>query len=134
MCRSSSSNVAEAHSRKRPSCRPSRSINVARHWTRREPNRGQRPPMVARQYAPDPIGGLPQPLPSIYPPFRAPPAPQIMFTPVVRGPQDMLSTPLRQHILDYNPPLPPVAFPFHPSPCTMAPPIHMIICYIIIKP
>ena len=26
-----------------------------------------------------------------------------------------------------------VAFPFHPSLCTMAPPIHMIICYIIIK-
>ena len=27
----------------------------------------------------------------------------------------------------------PVAFPFHPFPCTMAPPIHMIICYIIIR-
>ena len=27
----------------------------------------------------------------------------------------------------------PVAFPFRPSPCMMTPPIHTIICYIIIK-
>ena len=60
--------------------------------------------MAARQYATDPIGGLPQPLPSIYTPFGAPPAPQMVFTPAVRGPQDILSTPLGHHILDYNPP------------------------------
>ena len=60
--------------------------------------------MAARQDAPDPTGGLPQPLPSIYPPFGAPPTPQMVFTPAVRGPQDMLSTSLGQHILDYNPP------------------------------
>ena len=104
MRRSSSPNAAEAHSRKRPSRRPTRSVSVARYRMRREPSRGQRPPMAARQYAPDPTGGLPQPLPSIYPPFGAPPAPQIVFTPTVRGPQDMLSTLLGQHILDYNPP------------------------------
>ena len=103
MRRSSSPNVAEVHSRKRPSRRPSRSVIVAKYRTRREPSRGQRPPMAARQYAPNPIGGLPTPLPSIYPPFGAPPARQMVFTPAVRGPQDMLSTPLGQHVLDYNP-------------------------------
>ena len=60
--------------------------------------------MAAKQYAPDPTGGLPQPLPFVYPPLGAPPAPQMVFTPVVRGPQDMPSTPLGQHILNYNPP------------------------------
>ena len=72
MRRSSSPNAAEAHSRKRPSRRPSRSVSVTKYRTRREPSRGQRPPMAARQYAPNPTGGLPQPLPSIYPPFGAP--------------------------------------------------------------
>ena len=109
MRRSSSPNAAEAHSRKRSSHRPSRSVSVAKYRTRREPSRGQRLPMAARQYAPNPTEGLPQPLPSIYPPFGAPPpppppAPQMVFTPAVQGPQDMLSTPLGQHILDYNPP------------------------------
>ena len=104
MRRSSYPNVAEAHSRKRPSRRPSRSVSVVKYRTWREPSRGQRPPMDARQYVPNPTRGLPQPLPSIYPPFGAPHAPQMVFTPAVRGPQDMLSTPLRQHILDYNPP------------------------------
>ena len=102
--RSSSPNAAKPHSRKRPSRRPSRSINTAIHRTQREPSRGPRPPMPAQQYAPDPTGGLPRPLPSMYPPFGATPAPQMVFTPTVRGPQDMLSTPLGQHILDYDPP------------------------------
>ena len=104
MCRLSSLNAVEAQSRKRPSRRPTRSVSVTRYRTRKEPSRGRRPPMAARQYAPDPTGGLPQSLPSIHPPFGAPPAPQMVFTPTVWGPQDMLSTPLGQHILDYNPP------------------------------
>ena len=102
--RSSFSNATEAHSRKRSSRRPSRSISVARHQTGREPSRGQQPPILAQQYAPNPTGGLPRPLPSIYPPFGATPTPQMVFTSVIRGPQDMLSTPLGQHILDYDPP------------------------------
>ena len=105
--RSPSLNAAEAHSRKRPPRRPSRFISVARRRTRREPNKDQRPPMPAQQYVPDPSRGFPQPVPSIYPPFEAAPAPQMVFAPVVRGPQDMLSTPLGQHILDYDPPPPP---------------------------
>ena len=48
MRRSSSPNAAEAHSRKRSSRWPSRSVSVARYRTRREPSRGQQPPMAAR--------------------------------------------------------------------------------------
>ena len=40
----------------------------------------------------------------MYPPFGAAPAPQTIFASAVRGPQDMLFTPLRHHILDYDPP------------------------------
>ena len=75
MRRSPSPNAAEAHSRKRSSRQPTRSVSVARYRMWREPSKGQRPPMAARQYAPDPTGGLPQPLPSVYPPFGAPPPP-----------------------------------------------------------
>ena len=131
--RSPSSNAVEAHFRKRPPRRSSRSVSVARHQTRREPSRDQRPPMPAQQYVPDPTEGLPRLVTTIYPPFGATLTPQTVFAPVVWGPQDMLSTPLGQHILDYDPPPPPVAFPYHLLPCTTTPPIHMIICYIIIR-
>ena len=40
----------------------------------------------------------------MYPPFGAAPIPQMFVPSVVRGPQDLLSTPLGQHILDYDPP------------------------------
>ena len=95
-----SPNVAEAHSRKRPPRQPSWSINAARCRTRRD----QRSLMPTQQYVPDLTGGFPQPVPTIYSPFGATPAPQVVFAPVVRGQQDILSTPLGQHILDYDPP------------------------------
>ena len=98
---SPSSNAMEAHSRKRPPLRSSRSISVAR---RREPNRDRRPPTPAHQYVPDRVGGLLPPAPSMYPPFEVAPAPQIFVPSAVRGPQDLISTPLGQHILDYDPP------------------------------
>ena len=60
--------------------------------------------MPAHQYVPDQTGGFPLLVPSMYPPFGAAPAPQMIFSSAVRGPQDMLSTPLGQHILDYDPP------------------------------
>ena len=71
---------------------------------RREPNRGQRPPTPAHQYVPDRARGLPPPVPSMYPPYWVAPAPQMIVPPAIRGPQDMLSTPLGQPILDYDPP------------------------------
>ena len=71
---------------------------------RREPSRDQRPPTPAHQYVLGGAGGLPTPVPSMYPPYGAAPAPQMIVPSAVRGPQDMLSTPLGQHILDYDPP------------------------------
>ena len=89
--RSPSLNTAEAHSRKRP---PRRSISIARRRVRREPSRDQRPPTPAHQYVPDRSGGIPPLVPSMYPPYGVAPMPQIIIPFSVRGPQDMLSTPL----------------------------------------
>ena len=102
--RSPSPNAAEAQSRKMPPRRSNRSISVARHWVLREPSRDQRPQTPAHQYVPDRAEGFPIPVPFMYPPFKAALAPQMIFSSVVRGPQDMLSTLLGQHILEYNPP------------------------------
>ena len=92
--RSPSLNATEAQSRKRAPRRSSRFISVARRRLRKEPSRDQRPPMPAHQYVPDRAGGFPPPVPSMYPPFGAALAPQLIFSSAVRGPQDMLSTPL----------------------------------------
>ena len=53
---------------------------------------------------PNRAGGFPLLVPSMYPPFEAALVQQMIFSSIIRGPQDMLSTPLGQHILDYNPP------------------------------
>ena len=101
--RSPSLHATEAQSRKRPPRRPSRSVSVARRRVRREPSKDQRLPIPFHPFVPDRMGGFPLPIPS-YPPFKvSPPAPQMIFSSAVRGPQDMLSTPLGQHILHYDP-------------------------------
>ena len=71
---------------------------------RKEPSRNQRPPTPAPQYVPDRAGGIPPLVPPVYPAYGTAPIPQMIAPFVVRGPQDMLSTPLGQHILEYNPP------------------------------
>ena len=71
---------------------------------RREPIRDQRPPTLAHQYVPDRAGGFPPPMPSMYLPYGTAPTPQMIVPSAVQGPQDMLSTPLGHHILDYDPP------------------------------
>ena len=103
-CRSPSPNAAEDHFRKRLPRRSSRSVSVARRrmWT--EPSRDQIPPTPAHQYVPDRTRDLPRPISTMYPPFGAAPAPHTIFASAIRGPWDMLSTPLGQHILDYDPP------------------------------
>ena len=72
--RSPSPNAAEAHWRKRPPRRSNQSISVTRRRVRREPSRDQRPPTPAHQYVPDRAGGLPPPVPSVYPSYGATPA------------------------------------------------------------
>ena len=71
---------------------------------RREPSKGQRPLTPVPHYAPSRAGVFPPPGPSIYPPYRAAPAPQMIAPSAARGPLGMLSTPLGKHILDYDPP------------------------------
>ena len=102
--RSPSPNATEAQSRKRPPRRSCRSVSVARRRALRDPSRDQRPPTPAHQYVPNRAGGFPPPMPSMYPPYGAAPMLQMIAPSAVRGPQDMLSTPLGQHILDYDPP------------------------------
>ena len=101
---SPSPNAAEAHSRKRPPRQPNRSVSIARRQVWREPNRGQRPLTPVPQYAPNRAEVFPPPGPSIYPPYGATPTPQMIAPSAARGPLDMLSTPLGQYILDYDPP------------------------------
>ena len=67
LLRSPSPNAAEAHSRKRPPHRPSRSISIAGRRVRREPSRDQRPPTPAPQYVPNRAEGFLPPVP-MYPP------------------------------------------------------------------
>ena len=64
----------------------------------------QQPLTPAPQYALNRAEDFPPPGPPIYRPYGAAPAPQMISPSVVQGPLDMLSTPLGQHILDYDPP------------------------------
>ena len=58
----------------------------------------------APQYAPNRVEGFPSHRPSIYQPYGVALALQMIAPSAVRGPLDILSTPLGQHILDYDPP------------------------------
>ena len=102
--RSPSPNAAETQSRKRPPHRSSRSISVGRRWVQREASRDRRQSEPTREYVPERLGSVAPPVPSMYPPFRVAPTPHMFFSSPVQGPQDMLSSPLDQHILDYEPP------------------------------
>ena len=53
---------------------------------------------------PERPGGVAPPVPSMYPPFGVGTAPHMFFSSALRGPQHMLSSPLGQHIMDYDPP------------------------------
>ena len=102
--RSPSSNAAEAQSRKRPPRRPNRSISAAQRRVGREASRDRCQSKPTHEYAPERPGGVAPPVPSMYPPFGVAIAPHMFFSSALRGPQHMLSSPLDQHILDYDPP------------------------------
>ena len=95
----------KTRSRKRPLPRPAFSdvVSEASRRVRREADR--------RQYRPDqapgnltmlPLGTLP-PMPPMHPTLNAEPTLYIPPTTLIRRPDDMLSSPLGQHILDYDP-------------------------------
>ena len=71
---------------------------------RRKASRDRPRSELALEHISTQFGGMaPQFLPEQHP-FWAPPALHVTFYPLVRGPYAMLSSPLRQHILDYEPP------------------------------
>ena len=95
---------AEVESRKRPPRHSSRAISGTYCWTRREANKDRPHFELAPEHMPTKVGGMaPQFLPAQYP-YRVPPTLIASSYPHVRGPYDMLSSPLGQHILDYEPP------------------------------
>ena len=125
--RSPSLNAAEALSRKRPPCRPSRSISVTRRRVQKEFSRDQRPPTPAHRYVPDQAGGL---LYQRHPITRlsGPPPPCRCLFPPPFGDHKTCS-PLPWDSISWTTILP-ATFPYHPSPCTTVLPIRTITCYI----
>ena len=123
-------NTAEAHSKKRPPRRDSRSISMARRRMRKEPSRNQRPPTPAPQYVPDRAGGIPPLVPPVYPAYGTAPIPQMIAPFVVRGPQ--ICSPLLLDSISWNTILPAVS-PYHPLLCTTVHPICTTICFIRTK-
>ena len=95
---------AEAKSRKRPPQQSSRAMSGTRRRVRREGNRdGPRSQLAPKHVATRFKGTAPPFLHARYPP-GALPVPHAILYPPVQGPYDMLSSPLGQHILDYEPP------------------------------
>ena len=97
-------NNAEVESRKRPPRRSSRSVSGTRRRIRREISRDRRYSKLALENMPSRHRGMALPLLFIYPATGAPPAPHLVSFTAVRGLEDMLSSPLGQHILSYKPP------------------------------
>ena len=92
--RSPPQNNAEPESRKKPPRQSSRAISVARRRMRREASRDRPRSELAPEYIFARFGGMAPQFPPEQYPFGAPPALHATFYPPVRGPYDMLSSPL----------------------------------------
>ena len=102
--RSSPQNNAKAESRKKPPRQSSQAISGVGRRMRREANRDKPSSELAPEHISTLFGGMaPQFLPEQHP-FEAPSALHATFYLPVRGLYDMLSSPLGQHNLDYEPP------------------------------
>ena len=97
-------NNVEVESRKRPPRRSNRSINGMPRQIRREFNRERRQSDHAPEDVPTWQRGAAPSLPFGYPTFGATPAPYMPAPTTIRGQNDMLSSPLGQHILSYESP------------------------------
>ena len=71
---------------------------------RREASKDRPRSELAPEYISARFGGMAPQFPPEQYQFGAPPALHATFYPLVRGSYDMLSSPLGQHILDYEPP------------------------------
>ena len=94
----------EAESRKRPPRCSSRSVSGMPRRVQREFSRERRKTERAPKHIPTWLGGATPPLPFGYPAFGTESVQFVHVPTVVRGPEDMLSSPLGQHILSYKPP------------------------------
>ena len=122
---------AEAESRKRPPHQSSRAMSGGRHRIPKEDSRDRPRSELAPEHFTTRFGGTAPPfLPAQYP-FGALPAPHAAPYPPVRGPYDTLSSPLGQHILDYEPPRGFVISPFAVYDGSSYP--YMIICCTLIR-
>ena len=102
--RSPPQNNEEAESKKRPPRHSSQVISGTRRRMRREASRDKPHSELAPEHMSTRFGGMaPQFLPAQHL-FEVAPASHATLYPLVRGPHDMLSSPLGQHILDYEPP------------------------------
>ena len=84
--------------------RSSQSVSGMLRRIRREVSRDKRYLKLGLENMPSRQGGMAPPLQFIYHTTGAPPVLHLVSFPAVRGPKDMLSSPLGQHILSYKPP------------------------------
>ena len=105
-------NNTEAESRKRPPRHSSRFVSGMRRRTRREVGRDKHHSELAPENMLAWHGGMVPPLSFMYPTFGDAPTPCLVSFTAVRGPEDMLSSPLGQHILNYEPPRDFAMWPF----------------------
>ena len=96
-------NNVEAESRKRPLHRSSHSVSGMHRRVRREISREQQLSEQAPENVPTWHKGVAPSLPFMYPTFGIAPTPHMLTSTTVRRPKDMLSSPLGQHILSYEP-------------------------------
>ena len=91
-----------AESRKRPSHRSNRYVSGTEYEEKPVESDGSRskPPKIC----PRGTGGIASQHLFMYPNLGAAPAPHMLPSTTVQGPGDMLSSPLGQHILSYEPP------------------------------
>ena len=92
--------------RKRPSHHPafSDAISGTSRRARREVGRGQNQPDRVPRNASVLLVGVMPPIPLVHPAFDTGPTFYMTLAALIRGLEDVLSSPLGQHIIDYEPP------------------------------
>ena len=97
-------NNVEAESRKRPSRRSNRFISGMHRRAQKEISKEQQQSEQALENVSTWHRGMAPSFLFVYPTFGATPTPYMLASTIVWGLEDMLSSPLGQHILSYEPP------------------------------
>ena len=96
--------IWSSRKRKRPPRRSSRFVIGMPRWVLPEFSRERRQTKCTLEHIPAWLGGVAPPLPFEYPAFETTLVPFMPVPIVLRRPEDMLSSPLGQHIISYEPP------------------------------